>query len=367
MALVENLELEGINKILKKENITVLGIETSCDETAVSLVSLNNGKGKILSNKIISQIDEHSPFGGVVPEIASRSHIEYLDALVDEALLEAKKNLKEIDGIAVTSGPGLVGGLIVGLTYAKGLSISTGLPLISVNHLEGHALTPVLTDNVEFPYLLLLISGGHSQLLIVEDLGKYSQLGTTLDDAVGEAFDKGAKFMGLGYPGGPALEKLAKKGDEDSFDLPKPLLGQNNCNFSFSGLKTALIRLSRTLEPVDNVTMQNMAASYQKAIVDCLIDRTKKSIDVAKKSRPDLLIKNLVASGGVAANKKIVNELNNLAQENDMNFTSPPIELCTDNAAMIAWAGCLRVDKGLLNTLDVSAKARWPLEEVKAL
>ncbi len=268
------------------------------------------------------------------------SHIEYLDTLVDEALIEAKKNLKEIDGIAVTSGPGLVGGLIVGLTYAKGLSISTGLPLISVNHLEGHALTPVLTDNVEFPYLLLLISGGHSQLLIIEDLGKYSQLGTTLDDAVGEAFDKGAKFMGLGYPGGPALEKLAKKGDEDSFDLPKPLLGQNNCNFSFSGLKTALIRLSRTLEPVDNVTMQNMAASYQKAIVDCLI---------------------------VAANKKIVNGLNNLAQENDMNFTSPPIELCTDNAAMIAWAGCLRVDKGLLNTLDVSAKARWPLEEVNAL
>ena len=367
MELVENLELEGINKILKKENITVLGIETSCDETAVSLVSLNNGKGKILSNKIISQIDEHSPFGGVVPEIASRSHIEYLDTLVDEALIEAKKNLKEIDGIAVTSGPGLVGGLIVGLTYAKGLSISTGLPLISVNHLEGHALTPVLTDNVEFPYLLLLISGGHSQLLIIEDLGKYSQLGTTLDDAVGEAFDKGAKFMGLGYPGGPALEKLAKKGDEDSFDLPKPLLGQNNCNFSFSGLKTALIRLSRTLEPVDNVTLQNMAASYQKAIVDCLIDRTKKSIDVAKKSRPDLLIKNLVASGGVAANKKIVNGLNNLAQENDMNFTSPPIELCTDNAAMIAWAGCLRVDKGLLNTLDVSAKARWPLEEVNAL
>ena len=363
--MAESLELEGINKILDKKNITVLGIETSCDETAVSMVSLENGKGEILANKIISQIDEHSPFGGVVPEIASRSHIEYLDTLVDEALLEAKKNLTEIDGIAVTTGPGLVGGLIVGLTYAKGLAISTGLPLISINHLEGHALTPILTDNIEFPYILLLISGGHSQLLIVEELGNYSQLGTTLDDAVGEAFDKGAKFMGLGYPGGPELEKLAEMGDEDSFDLPKPLFGQNNCNFSFSGLKTALIRLSRTLEPVDKKTMQNMAASYQKAIVDCLIDRTKKSIEVVKDNRPDLSVKNLVASGGVAANKKITHELSNLALENDMNFSSPPIELCTDNAVMIAWAGCLRMSKGFLNSLDVSAKARWPLEEVK--
>ena len=364
MVLVENTELEGKNRIFDKENINVLGIETSCDETAVSIVNFKNGHGKICANKIISQIEEHAPFGGVVPEIASRSHVEYLDTLVDEALIEAGESLQNIDGIAVTAGPGLIGGLIVGLTYAKGLSLSTGLPLIPINHLEGHALTPLLTDNIDFPYILLLISGGHSQLLVIEELGKYHQLGTTLDDAVGEAFDKGAKFMGLGYPGGPALEKLAKKGDERAFSLPRPLIGHDNCNFSFSGLKTALIRLSRKLEPVDQITKINIAASYQKAIIECLVDRTKNSITLSKKMHPDLTIKNLVASGGVAANKRLTEELRNLAIDNKMKFISPPAELCTDNAAMIAWAGCLRMKEGLLNNEMISAKARWPLEEV---
>ena len=265
----------------------------------------------------------------------------------------------------MTTGPGLVGGLIVGLTYAKGLSFSTKIPLISINHLEGHALTPMLTEKIEYPFLLLLISGGHSQLLIVEELGQYVQLGTTLDDAVGEAFDKGAKFMGLGYPGGPALEILANKGDENTFDLPRPLLGKDHCNFSFSGLKTALIKLSRSIEPINQETMADLAASYQRAIIDCLIDRTKRAIELTNEKRTDLKINNLVASGGVAANKKIRQELNNLATSHGMKFTSPPMDLCTDNAAMIAWVGCLRLSKGISNKLDISAKARWPLEEVK--
>ena len=349
----------------KNQGLKILGIETSCDETAVAIVNIKeNYKGKILSNKIFSQNKEHSPYGGVVPEIASRSHVEHLDDLIDQALKDSGLSFDNFDGIAVTSGPGLIGGLIVGMATAKGLSLATNVPLIGVNHLEGHALTPLLTNGTSFPYILLLVSGGHCQLIIVEALGKYSKIGTTLDDAVGEAFDKAAKFMGLGYPGGPELEKLALRGNPYAFDLPRPLVNQDNCNFSFSGLKTAFIRLARSIEPVDEKTSADLAASYQQAIIDCLINRLSKSIEIVKELRPDLKIKNLVASGGVAANKGLVEQMQEFSKEKNMQFISPPIEFCTDNAAMIAWAGGLRLSAGMQDPLGINAKARWPLEEV---
>ena len=346
--------------------ITVLGIESSCDETAVSIVRLKDKKdGEILSNIVFSQIDEHLPYGGVVPEIASRSHVESLGPLIDRALNEASLKLSNIDGIAATAGPGLVGGLIVGLTTAKGISLGANIPLVGVNHLEGHALTPLLTNKISFPYILLLISGGHTQLILVKDLGEYIQLGTTLDDAVGEAFDKAAKFLDLGYPGGPALEKISKEGSKNRFNFPRPLLKSHDCNFSFSGLKTSLIREVKEIEPLTQNDLADLASSYQQAIIDCLKAKSDRAISMAKDKYKDLDINYFVASGGVASNKAIGESLNELAVENNMEFVAPPIKFCTDNAAMIAWAGGLRLLSGQKDNLEISVKSRWPLSEMK--
>ena len=346
--------------------ITVLGIESSCDETAVSIVRLKDKKdGEILSNIVFSQIDEHLPYGGVVPEIASRSHVESLGPLIDRALNEASLKLSNIDGIAATAGPGLVGGLIVGLTTAKGISLGANIPLVGVNHLEGHALTPLLTNKISFPYILLLISGGHTQLILVKDLGEYIQLGTTLDDAVGEAFDKAAKFLDLGYPGGPALEKISKEGSKNRFNFPRPLLKSHDCNFSFSGLKTSLIREVKEIEPLTQNDLADLASSYQQAIIDCLKAKSDRAISMAKDEYKDLDINYFVASGGVASNKAIGESLNELAVENNMEFVAPPIKFCTDNAAMIAWAGGLRLLSGQKDNLEISVKSRWPLSEMK--
>ena len=346
--------------------LTVLGIESSCDETAVSIVRLKyEFDGEILSNIVFSQIDEHLPYGGVVPEIASRSHVESLGPLIDKALNEASLKLNNIDGIAATAGPGLVGGLIVGLTTAKGISLGAGIPLVGVNHLEGHALTPLLTNKVSFPYVLLLISGGHTQLILVKNLGEYIQLGTTLDDAVGEAFDKAAKFLGLGYPGGPALEKISKKGSNVRFNFPRPLLKSHDCNFSFSGLKTSLIREVKEIEPLTENDLADIASSYQQAIIDCLREKSSRAISIAKEEYKDLNIKYFVAAGGVASNKAIGKSLNELALRNNMEFVAPPIKFCTDNAAMIAWAGGLRLLNGQKDSLEISVKSRWPLNEMK--
>ena len=346
--------------------ITVLGIESSCDETAVSIVRLKDKKdGEILSNIVFSQIDEHLPYGGVVPEIASRSHVESLGPLIDRALNEASLKLSNIDGIAATAGPGLVGGLIVGLTTAKGIALGANIPLVGVNHLEGHALTPLLTNKISFPYILLLISGGHTQLILVKDLGEYIQLGTTLDDAVGEAFDKAAKFLDLGYPGGPALEKISKEGSKNRFNFPRPLLRSQDCNFSFSGLKTSLIREVKEIEPLTQNDLADLASSYQQAIIDCLKAKSDRAISMAKDKYKDLDINYFVASGGVASNKAIGESLNELAVENNMEFVAPPIKFCTDNAAMIAWAGGLRLLSGQKDNLEISVKSRWPLSEMK--
>ena len=351
---------------MKKENVKILGIESSCDETAVSIVEVSkNDKGKILSNIVFSQIDEHSPFGGVVPEIASRSHVESLSPLIDQALEEVCLKIEDIDGVAATSGPGLIGGLIVGLTTAKGIALGLNIPLIGVNHLEGHALTPILTNDISPPYILLLVSGGHTQLIMVKSIGQYSQIGTTIDDAAGEAFDKAAKFLDIGYPGGPALENLAKKGNNKKYNFPRPLQNSNECNFSFSGLKTSLIREAKKIEPINDETLADLAASYQEAIIDCIKMKSEKAIRNILKENQNTEIQYFVASGGVASNKAIRDSLTVLANKHKMKFIAPPIKFCTDNAAMIAWVGGLRLLRGQKDKLDIPARARWSLEEIK--
>ena len=351
---------------MKKEKVKILGIESSCDETAVSIVEVSSSdKGKILSNIVFSQIDQHSPFGGVVPEIASRSHVESLSPLIDQALNDATLKIQDIDGVAATSGPGLIGGLIVGLTTAKGIAVGLDIPLIGVNHLEGHALTPILTNDIYPPYILLLVSGGHTQLIMVKDIGQYIQIGTTIDDAAGEAFDKAAKFLDIGYPGGPALEKIAKKGNNKKYKFPRPLQNSNDCNFSFSGLKTSLIREAKNIEPIDEKTISDLAASYQQAIIDCINIKSEKAINKMLAQNNTSEIKYFVASGGVASNKAIRDNLTLLAQKHKMRFIAPPMKFCTDNAAMIAWVGGLRLLRGQSDELDTPARARWPLEEMK--
>ena len=330
----------------------VLGIESSCDETAAALVT---GDRMILAQRIASQDAEHAPYGGVVPEIAARAHAERLAPMIAAVLEDAGKTLDDCDAIAATAGPGLIGGVMVGLVSAKALAMASDTPLIAVNHLEGHALSPRLADpTLGFPYLLLLASGGHCQILLVEGVGRYTRLATTIDDALGEAFDKSAKVLGLGYPGGPAVERLAKEGDATKVPLPRPLLGSKEPHFSFAGLKSAVLRAKEAGTFAD----ADIAASFQAAALDCVLDRLKFSWDRIDR------VPALVVAGGVAANQAIRAGLENFAEERAMRFVAPPPKLCTDNAAMIAWAGCerLALDEFRPDPLDIAARPRWPLD-----
>lgn len=338
--------------------LTVLGIETSCDETAASVVRGSPpGPGEILSNVILSQFEAHAPFGGVVPEIAARAHVERIDGIIEAALSEARISLNEIDAVAATAGPGLIGGVMVGLTTAKALALGAGKKLVAVNHLEAHALTVRLTDAIPFPYLLLLVSGGHSQLLGVVGVGNYRLYGTTIDDAVGEAFDKTAKLLGLPYPGGPAIEKLAERGNQHRFAFPRPMLGRDEAHFSFSGLKTAVRQLVRN----ENAAPEDVAASFQAAAIDTLVDRSKKAMALFRGDFPLPTPPSFVVAGGVAANAAIREALARLSSDEGFRETIPPPRLCTDNAAMVAWAGIERSQLGLFDSAGVAPKARWPL------
>ena len=341
----------------------VLGIETTCDETAAALVSRDaDGRGQILSNIVLSQTDEHAAFGGVVPEIAARAHVEVLDLLVARALDEAQCDLADVDGIAAAAGPGLIGGVIVGLTTAKALALVNRTPLIAVNHLEAHALTARLTESVDFPYCLFLASGGHTQIVAVRGVGDYVLLGNTMDDAIGEAFDKTAKLLGLPYPGGPQVEQEAKRGDPHRFALPRPLKGRREPDFSLSGLKTALRLEAERIAPINDRDVADLCASFQQAIVDLIHDRLRMGLRVftERYGKPN----GLVAAGGVAANQAVRGVLQRLAQNAGIPLMLPPPALCTDNGAMIAWAGAERLAAGLTDTLDVAPRARWPLEQV---
>jgi N6-L-threonylcarbamoyladenine synthase len=327
----------------------ILGLESSCDDTAAALVTSDR---RILAQAVVSQNDAHRPFGGVVPEIAARAHVQILPGLVQQVLDEAQVAIADVDAVAATAGPGLIGGVMVALLTAKGLALSAGKPLIAVNHLEGHALSPRLADpDLEFPYLLLLVSGGHCQILEVLGVGNYRRLATTIDDAAGEAFDKAAKLLGLGYPGGPAVEQLAKEGNSEAVPLPRPLVGSGEPHFSFAGLKAAVQRAVASGE----YRPEDVAASFQQAVVDCLVDRTRLAL-----SRSDASA--LVVAGGVAANHAIRSALERLATESGRRFSVPPVWLCTDNAAMIAWAGAERYRAGMIDSLDAPARARWPLD-----
>ena len=340
----------------------VLGIETSCDETAAALVS---DRREILANKVLSQLDEHRPYGGVVPEIAARSHLDHIDGLVADALAEAGLGFESLDGVAATAGPGLIGGVFVGVMTAKAIAAARGLPFLAVNHLEGHALTVRLTEEIDFPYLLLLVSGGHCQLLAVEGVGRYRRYGTTIDDAVGEAFDKTAKLAGLGFPGGPLVEAAARNGDPGRFDLPRPLRGRPHLDFSFSGLKTAVRQAVQKLPaPLSDRDRADLAASFQAAVADVLEDRCRGALT---RFREDYGTAGpLVIAGGVAANGYLRGRLAGLAAQEKSRLIAPPQKLCTDNGAMIAWAGVERLRLGLTDGLDFAARPRWPLEELAA-
>ncbi|MDH3232079.1 MAG: tRNA (adenosine(37)-N6)-threonylcarbamoyltransferase complex transferase subunit TsaD [Alphaproteobacteria bacterium] len=345
---------------------TVLGIETSCDETAAAVVRSDR---VILAERLLTQLDEHAPFGGVVPEIAARAHLSHLDGLIGAATTAAGVDFADLDAIAATGGPGLIGGVMVGVTTAKAIAAVHNLPFLAVNHLEGHALSVRLVDaEVAFPYLLLLVSGGHCQLLAVEGVGRYRRLGSTLDDAVGESFDKVAKMLGLGYPGGPALERAAADGDPARFSLPRPMAGRPGCDFSFSGLKTAVRQAAEGLPAgdFDASDLADLAASFQAAVVDVLADRGAAAMEVfgAAVKNGGVPMPAFVVAGGVAANQAVRARLEALAGEHDFRFVAPPAALCTDNAAMIAWAGIERLALGLTDPLDFKPRPRWPLDEL---
>ncbi|KAF0185219.1 MAG: tRNA (adenosine(37)-N6)-threonylcarbamoyltransferase complex transferase subunit TsaD [Hyphomonadaceae bacterium] len=340
---------------------TVLGIETSCDETAAAVVRLADGRVEVLADVVWTQIEEHAPYGGVVPEIAARSHVEKLDAVIASAMAQAGLGFADLDGVAATAGPGLIGGVMVGLMTGKAIALARGLPLIAINHLEGHVLSPRLAADLPFPYLLLLASGGHCQFLAVEGLGRYRRLGSTVDDAAGEAFDKAAKVLGLGFPGGPAVERAARTGDPARFPLPRAFLGRPGCDLSFAGLKTAVLRTAQAMPAMTDQDRADLAASFQAAVVDVIADRAWNALTMAGPGT-----ERLVVAGGVAANGPLRARLEALAAERDVEFFAPPLRYCTDNAAMIALAGAERLAAGLIDGLDAPARARWPLDAAAA-
>ncbi len=338
----------------------VLGIETSCDETAAAVVAADR---RVLSDLVLSQDDEHRPFGGVVPEVAARAHLLHIDGLIARAMQAAGIAFTDLAGVAATGGPGLIGGVIVGVMTGKAIAAVHDLPFLAVNHLEGHALSARLSDDIAFPYLLLLVSGGHCQLLVVEGVARYRRLGTTMDDALGEAFDKVAKMLGLGYPGGPAVEKAARSGDPRRFALPRPMLGRPGCHFSFSGLKTAVRQMAETLPAEDGprqTAIADLCASFQAAAADSLADRTRNALSSFRQLHGGAVT--LVVAGGVAANAYLRGRLQGLADAEHARLVAPPLRLCTDNAAMIAWAGIERLRLGLADRLDFAPRPRWPLD-----
>ena len=339
----------------------ILGIESSCDETAASVITENDeGKPVVLSNIVSSQVDIHKKFGGVVPELAARSHIEKIDWIVQKAINDSGKKIEEIDAVASTAGPGLIVCLSVGLSFGKALAVSLNIPFIAVNHLEGHALSPKLNSKLDYPYLLLLISGGHSQFLNVKNLSDYQRLGTTIDDAIGEAFDKTAKLLGIEFPGGPQIEVLAKKGDSNKYKLPKPIFNRGGCNLSFAGLKTAILKITKEINT--DQERFDLAASFQKTVIEILNKKTKTAfIEFEKQIKPKR--KKFVVAGGVAANKEIRNMLVNLCKEKNYTPIFPPIDLCGDNGAMIAMVGLEKYKLKKFDNLNFPARPRWPLDE----
>ena len=339
-------------------NVLILGIETSCDETAAAIVADDR---RILVDCVLSQTEEHRPYGGVVPEIAARSHLDHLDRLIAEALTKTGLGFADLDAVAATCGPGLIGGVMVGATMGKAIALAAHKPFLAINHLEGHALTPRLTHDIPFPYLLLLASGGHAQLLAVLGVGHYRRLGTTIDDAMGEAFDKVAKMAGLGHPGGPLVERAAQAGDPKRFAFPRPLKGRPGCDFSFSGLKNAVrLAVEALPKPLSATDIADLCAGFQQAVTDAVAERTRNAIALFQQNWPEGTY--LVVAGGVAANAKLRERLAQLAAAHDLEFLAPPLRLCTDNGAMIAWAGIERFRLGLVDGLGFAPRPRWPLD-----
>jgi N6-L-threonylcarbamoyladenine synthase len=367
---------ERSNSARARRPTLVLGIETSCDETAAAVVArAPDGSGRILSSVVRAQWEQHRRYGGVVPEIAARAHVECLDEIVAQAMREAGLAFPRLDAVAVTAGPGLIGGLLVGVTTAKAIAVVHRLALVAVNHLEAHALTVGLTEGLRPPYLLLLVSGGHTQLLVVHGVGRYQRLGTTIDDALGEAFDKTAKLLGLGFPGGPAVEQAAARGTPGRFALPRPMLGRPEPHFSFAGLKTAVRRQAHALAPLGDGDIADLCAEFQAAVCDCIADRVLRAMEMwgSDPSRSPARLyasgrgegsdpRHLVVAGGVAANRRIHAALAEVSRSRGYALHVPPPELCTDNAAMVAWAGAERLARGLTDSLDFEARARWPLD-----
>lgn len=354
----------GVDQIIVtgQARTIILGIETSCDETAAAVVTRDEaGRGSILSNVVRSQLDEHAAFGGVVPELAARAHVEWLDHIVAQAVDEAGIALNDVDAIAATAGPGLIGGVLVGLTTAKAMAASLDKPLVAVNHLEGHALTARLTNGVEFPYLMLLVSGGHSQFVLVRGVGDYERWGGTIDDALGEAFDKVAKLLSLGHPGGPAVEQAAKSGDAKRFKFPRPLLREERLDFSFSGLKTAVRLQAEALSPLTDQDVADIAASFQDTVATIVETRSRQALERFSREFPGQEMR-LVVAGGVAANRWIAGALEAVCSKVGAQLVVPPIALCTDNGAMVAWAGAERLALGRRDGLEVAARPRWPLD-----